>query len=135
MRKHSEFTEKLHEQSLAKELKQIENKDNEIDWKRAYSEVHQLLQHCGSFINTIPKSFTMFLYENMDKSWGGNLDFTKELDSMELLKETRILLSLIYRDFVCTDEERQVLVEAERLESEKAGIEYDDQSLRDLFAD
>ena len=75
----------------------------------------------------------MYLYDNMDAAWRGRIDFTKKLNDMELLKETRVLLSLIYRDFVCTDEERKELVEADRSELEKAGMEHKDMSLRELF--
>lgn len=135
MQNRNEFIGKLFEPKVAEDLSNIENSETDITWMRAYAEVYQLLQHSGSLIENIPKSFITFLYESMDKNWGDRLDFRQEFDSLELLKETRILLSLIYRDFICTEEKRKELVAVERTELEKAGVEYDDQSLRDLFAD
>ncbi len=135
MQNRNEFISKLFEPKVVEDLSNIENSETDNTWMRAYAEVYQLLQHSGSLIENIPKSFRTFLYESMEKNWGDRLDFTQEFDSLELLKETRILLSLIYRDFICTEEKRKELVAVERTESEKAGVEYDDQSLRDLFAD
>ena len=114
-----------HKQSDAKE---------KCGMRQAFAEVFILLEHFDNSIKRlIPKSFVMYLYDNMDAAWRGRIDFTKKLNDMELLKETRVLLSLIYRDFVCTDEERQELVGADRLELEKAGMEHKDLSLRELF--
>lgn len=135
MQNRNEFISELFEPKVAEDLSNIENSETDITWMRAYAEVYQLLQHSGSLIENIPKSFITFLYESMDKNWSDRLDFRQEFDSLELLKETRILLSLIYRDFICTEEKRKELVAVERTELEKAGVEYDDQSLRDLFAD
>ena len=102
--------------------------------RQAFAEVFILLEHFDNSIKRlIPKSFVMYLYDNMDAAWRGRIDFTKKLNDMELLKETRVLLSLIYRDFVCTDEERKELVEADRSELKKAGMEHKDMSLRELF--
>ena len=47
--------------------------------------------------------------------------------------DTRVLLSLVYRDFLCSETERKILVEKERKEVEAAGMIYEDESLRDLF--
>lgn len=115
------------------EHKQSDSKE-ECGMRQAFAEVYLLIEHFDSSIKRlIPKSFVMYLYDNMDAAWRGRVDFSKELNDMELLKETRVLLSLIYRDFVCTDEERKELVEADRLELEKVGLTYEDNSLRDLF--
>lgn len=135
MKKRYEFARNLFKPQIAKELEGIKDNGNNSNWKRAYAEVHQVLQHSGSFISAIPKSFRTFIYENMDKNWCGRFDHTKKLEDMELLQETKIMLSLIYRDFICTEDERKALVETDRLELEKNGIEYEDQSLRDLFTD
>lgn len=114
------------------EHKQSDSKE-ECGMRQAFAEVYLLIEHFDSSIKRlIPKSFVMYLYDNMDAAWRGRVDFSKELNDMELLKETRVLLSLIYRDFVCTDEERKELVEADRLELEKVGLTYEDNSLRDL---
>lgn len=118
----------------AKSKHKYSDSKEEIGMRQAFAEVYLLIEHFDSSIKRlIPKSFVMYLYDNMDAAWHGKLDFSKKLNDMELLKETRVLLSLLYRDFVCSDEERKELVERDRLEIEKAGFVYEDKSLRELF--
>lgn len=52
---------------------------------------------------------------------------------MDLLRDTRVLLSLVYRDFICSETERKILVEKERKEVEEAGMIFEDESLKDMF--
>lgn len=106
----------------------------EFDGTKALAEVHQILQHCSKDINkAIPQSFIKFLEENMDKTCQCNLDFSKRLNEMELLEETRTFLYLIRRDFLCSDAERTELVQKDKSEAEASGEVYEDFSLRDYF--
>lgn len=103
-------------------------------WKQAFAEVYQVLQHCEDSVSRlIPESFSSFIYDNMDETWRGELDFTMNINSMDLLADTRAILALVYRDFLCSEEERNELIEKDREEAKKAGWEYEDKSLRDLF--
>lgn len=103
--------------------------------EQAFAEVYQVLRHCDrSILKLIPDSFVLFLCENMDKAWRGDLDFTKKLNNMKLLDDTRAILSLVYRDFLCSEEERKELIEKDCEEAKKAGWAYEDKSLRDLFS-
>lgn len=111
-----------------------EKQSNDIGMEQAYSETYQVLRHATlGIIKQIPNSFMDFLRKNMDATWSGNLDFSKNLMEMDLLWDTRVLLSLVYRDFLCSETERKILVEKERKEVEAAGMIYEDESLRDLF--
>ncbi len=92
--------------------------------KRVFAEVYQILQHSEDAVfKRIPNSFVMFLQENLDKTWQDHLDFSKSIREMDLLRETRIILSLVYRDFVCTAAKRKELVEKDRIEFQVAGVE------------
>lgn len=123
---------KLFNLGLSKGVNEIQEEKRVM--KRAFSETYQVLQHTTrSIYRMIPKSFLDFLYENMDKTWSENMDFSKNLMAMDLLRETRILLSLVYRDFLCSEQERKMLVEKDRKEMETAGLVYDEESLKDLF--
>lgn len=111
-----------------------EIQSNDIGIKRAYSETYQVLHHATrAIITLIPNSFMEFLRENMDATWSGNLDFSKNLMEMDLLRDTRVLLSLVYRDFLCSEAERKILVEKDRKEIEAAGMIFEDVSLKDMF--
>ena len=113
---------------------EIEVEKFKFDGAKALAGVYQILQHCSKEVKkSIPQSFIEFLQENMDKSWHCNLDFSKRLNEMELLSETRALLYLIRRDFLCSEVERTKLVQKDKSESEASGEVYEDFSLRDYF--
>lgn len=126
------FKGKLFNPGLSATVQEIQS--NDIGMKRSYSETYQVLQHATlDIIKLIPNSFMDFLRKNMDATWSGNLDFSKNLMDMDLLRDTRVLLSLVYRDFLCSETERKILVEKERKEVEAAGMIFEDVSLKDMF--
>lgn len=134
MKNRNEFINSLFCLEFSQKCYEDKGKEAEIGTAQAFAEVYQVLRHCdNSIVKLIPNSFMLFLRENMDKAWRGNLDFTKNLNNMDLLADTRAILALVYRDFVCSEEERIRLVEKEKEEAKKDGWEYEDTSLRDLF--
>lgn len=107
---------------------------NEPRREQAYAEVYQVILHMEKGLQImIPRKFIHFLRKNMDTQWGGNLDFSKNLNDMDLLQETRVLLSLVYRDFICSPEERMELIKKDKREAILGGWEYESFSLTELF--
>lgn len=124
----------LFKAELSAEVKNIQ--DRRTGTKRAYAETYQILMHATQEVTLlIPTSFMEFLRENMDATRINHLDFSKNLMEMDLSRTTRVLLSLVYRDFLCSDVERKALVDKDREEIEAAGKVFEDESLRDLFKD
>ena len=124
----------LFKAELSAEVKNIQ--DRRTGMKRAYAETYQILMHATQEVTLlIPTSFMEFLRENMDATRINHLDFSKNLMEMDLSRTTRVLLSLVYRDFLCSDVERKALVDKDREEIEAAGKVFEDESLRDLFKD
>lgn len=128
------FRKNLFNSSFAEACEKINEKDEETGLEQVFAELYQVIQHCDySVQKCIPRKFITFLKENMDKQWKGELDFSMQLNDMPMLSETRALISLIYRDFLCTESERQEIIEKERREAEEAGMTYDLQSLMELL--
>lgn len=101
---------------------------------RAFAEVYQIYLHMPRDLQIlIPGKFTQFLQEHMDTRWGTKLDFSKDLNDMDLLEETRVLLSLVYRDFLCSPEEQEELIKKDKREAILGGWEYESFSLMELF--
>lgn len=101
---------------------------------QAYAEVYQVILHMEDDLRIlIPRKFIQFLRKNMDSHWSGNLDFSKNLNDMDLLRKTRVILSLVYRDFICSPEERKELIQKDKREAILGGWEYKHFSLTDLF--
>lgn len=124
----------LFKAELSAEVKNIQ--DRRTGMKRAYAETYQILMHATQEVTLlIPTSFMEFLRENMDATRINHLDFSKNLMEMDLSRTTRVLLSLVYRDFLCSEVEHKALVDKDREEIEAAGKVFKDESLRDLFKD
>ena len=54
-----------------------------------------------------------------DNNYIPNIDFNKSLQEQKILRETRIILALIYRDYLCPQNERQQLLLNEKQEKDK----------------
>lgn len=122
---HKDFYSSLGEESTA---------PKEHGRAQAYAEVYQVILHMEKGLQImIPRKFIQFLLKNMDTQWGRNLDFAKNLNDMDLLQETRVLLSLVYRDFICSPEERMELIKKDKREAILGGWEYESFSLMELF--
>ena len=101
------------------------NKDN---YGKACKEVYIILQSLGDeIICKIPKKVIKFIEENMDKDYWFTIDSSIPIESQDFLEETLGIISLIYRDYICTPKEKEMLIlqdknrikEAEKLLNEK----------------
>lgn len=97
--------------------------------KQSYSEVYDIIKNIGPGLeNKIPSKFIDMLEQNRDQNYKINIDYTKSLTEQELLKDTKVILGLIYRDFLCGKEKRKELIEQDK----KSLIEYE-KSLREKY--
>jgi len=85
----------------------------EKEIKEAFYEVNEILNLIPKeLVEKIPNSFLEIIKENKANNYYKEI---KGLDNLEILKkETIVLLGLIYRDFLCTEEERQDIIRKEK---------------------
>lgn len=82
---------------------------------QAFSETYDIINHMEKELyNKISKKFIKFLEENRDVDYVVNIDYTKSINEQKLLKETRIILSLVYRDYICSSEKKHDLIEKDK---------------------
>ena len=92
---------------------------NKENYKKALKQVYMTLKSLGKdIIDKIPIDMLNFIEENMDKDYFFVLDENIELEEQELMDETLGIISLIWRDYLCSDEERKKL-QAEDSERQK----------------
>ena len=85
--------------------------------KQALAEVIEVLNHTeNDIINKIPKKFISFLFDNMDKKYEVNINFSDNNWDKNIQEDTKAILAIIYRDYVATPSERQQLLEEEKNE-------------------
>ena len=100
----------------------------EID-KQAVAEVLEILSNSEKEItNKIPENFMRFLKENADKEYKVNIDFNNEHWDDTIKKETKVILALIYRDYLVSEEEKIIL-----LKEEKERLDKEEQELHEKY--
>lgn len=100
---------------------------------QAFSEVYDIINHLDTKLyKKIPISFIEMIKQNKDDTYHPQIDYSISINRQELLKDTRTILSLIYRDYICSDEKREELryndiIEFRKYQEENAiGFNYDD---------
>ena len=79
--------------------------------KENFSEVYEIINHLTQELrNKIPSDFVEFVSKNKDNNYVSEIDFTKNINEQKISKETRAILAIIYRDFLCNKEEKKKLI-------------------------
>lgn len=86
--------------------------------KQAFSEVYDIIYNMEIY-KKIPKSFIELIDNNRDEHYKVNIDYEKSMNEQELQRGTRVILSLIYRDYLCSEEERKILIQKDKETLEK----------------
>lgn len=75
-----------------------------IEYRQALFEVDKILENTDEKIKSkIPEKFIKFVKENMDKNYKFELEKGKELIKQNLKDETKQIIALIYRDYICDE--------------------------------
>ena len=90
----------------------------------AFTEVNEIIKLMPEeLVNKIPSKFREMINEEKDEQY--KPDIKEPLEKCKLKEETIIILGLMYRDFLCSPEERKKLQEkdAKELQEVKKAIE------------
>lgn len=106
-----------------------------IEYQNALTEVEAILKLMPKdILDKIPNSFLNFIEQKKSKSYIPNLNMELPLNEQSLLNETRAILSLIYRSYLCNDEEKRKLKIDDNIELVKKQIELNKKySYENLF--
>lgn len=78
-------------------------------YKNAFKEVYEILQNTEEgLIKKVPKKFIVFLQNNMNTNYSTIINNNIEIDKQSILPETEAILSLLYRSYWATDEEKSI---------------------------
>lgn len=77
-------------------------------YRNSFKEVYVILENTeNKLLSKIPTNFMNFIKDNMNNDYETNIDPSVDIDKQKLLNETEAILSLIYRSYWATDEERK----------------------------
>lgn len=81
----------------------------EQEYRRAFSEIDEIFKLMPvSFLDKIPVKFKEMIHNEKEEEYQPKIE--EPLENYELKEETIIILSLIYRDFLCSQEEKERLI-------------------------
>ena len=82
----------------------------DIQYSNALYQVSEVLKYVEEDLKEkIPKQFINYIESNKSKEYNWNVDTTKPLEEQELLQPTKEILTVIYRNYMCDDKQREEL--------------------------
>lgn len=101
----------------------------EENYSKAFKEVYIILNKSSKEeLNKIPKSFIEYIEKNMDIDYRPQIDFNKNFEN-SVLEETLLILALIYRDYLISKEEREILIKDEEKQLKELNESYNVENL------
>lgn len=86
-------------------------------YPKAFKEIREIIKFFPkSEYRKIPKSFINFIEENMDSNYDYIVEHIDDFQNQEMLDETKIILSIIYRDFIASSEVKKQIYKTENFE-------------------
>ena len=69
-------------------------------------EVYEIIMNRG-LSSKIPEKMMELLDKNRDLQYRSNIDFSKSINEQQLYRETRVILALMYRTYICDDKKKE----------------------------
>lgn len=86
---------------------------------QAFTEVYDVINHMEiEMQEKIPQKFINLIKENRDLDYKLNINYKEDIKK-QLLRESKVILSLIYRDFLCSKEKKEKLLQLDLEEIRK----------------
>ena len=92
----------------------------EDNYPKALKEVFVILENSELNVKEkIPNGFKRFIENNMDNEYKPNINFENSHWEDSILEETEQILAIIYRDYLVSKEEREILLKEESEEEKR----------------
>ena len=99
-----------------------------LEYKQSLAEVNTILKFMGDeYMNKLPNKLIKFIQENMDYSFVSNININYSINNQQMKDDTRIILSLLYRNYWCIKEEKEELIRKDVFEKNKKERELNKQ--------
>ena len=100
--------------------------------KRAYTEAFYIINEMSEELKSkIPNEIIKNIESKMDTNYEFYID--DDIDDAELLEDTEKILSVLYTDYLATDEERDIIKKKEKILQERANTEVSDINIKEIF--
>lgn len=86
-----------------------------MNMSKVYKEINEILKYIPKeYIERIPPQLLEVIEQNMDENYEYKVEHIRDFENQKMLNETRALLAVIYRDYLASDEEREIIKNEER---------------------
>ncbi len=107
-------------------VKETLNKDEK---SKPYRELYEILKYLSpEDIRKIPSGFLKEIEGKMDAQYEYKIEHFQDFENQKMLDETRVLLAIVYRDYLASEEEKR-----EILENEKEELIREEQEKREKY--
>ena len=112
---------KINQEKVVKTIKvEWKNSINANTINNVFSEVYDIICHMDEDLrNKIPKRFIEIIKENRNLNYNVNIDYNQNINKWNIIYDTKVMLSVIYRDFLVDDKKRYELKKNDRLSIEE----------------
>lgn len=91
-----------------------------LEYKQSLTELNTIIHLMDvEYLSKIPQKFIDFITKNMDINYIPNIDKNIPINEQKLNKDTKVLLSLIYRNYWCDNEIKENLLHQDFVEKQK----------------
>lgn len=78
-----------------------------VEYSEALSEIYEIFKNLDTnVLNKIPQKFKEFVNNNKSSTYKPTFDYNKNLNELSLKRKTKAILSVIYMNFLCSDEQK-----------------------------
>ena len=78
------------------------------EYREALTEVNEIFKFCDiNIIKKIPYKFKKFVEDNMNTDYKFEMDLSKSINQQNISKQTRYILAMIYRDYICDEDKKE----------------------------
>lgn len=104
------------------------------EYAEAYAEIDEIIGYLPEeYINKIPFKLREFYKKAKDKEYISKIDPYKTLDNQDMKPKTKTLLTIIYREYWCNEEERtkldKILIENDKKHEAELREKYNPDNL------
>lgn len=84
---------------------------------KAFKELDEILKYFPKReYEKIPESFIKFIETNMDNNYEYIVEHIDDFQNQKMMEETKVLLSIVYRDFIASTSVKKQIIEMENVE-------------------
>lgn len=92
----------------------------------AFKEMNIIIENSDKEVqDKIPQRIKEHIKENMDKDYNVTINFNEKLLNQDILPETKEMMAILYRDYLCSEEERKRIMKRTKELYEELEQKYD----------